>query len=103
MGHHRRPESTSWRYRTRRTRSRIPDGAYHYQCAKLAPIINTERSAAAGLNPLVDAIFENVQRHGARLQHDVIEVAEIEFVSEGFLRSPAQLLDLQLADFVRER
>src|SRR5262245_3452416 len=52
---------------------------------------------------IVDQALEHRQRHRAVLEHDVVEVADVELRAQLLLRLLAQLEDLQHADLVRER
>ena len=56
-----------------------------------------------GVDPAVHVGFEHVERNGAAAEHHVVERADVEPVAELRRRLAAQLLDLQLADLVRER
>src|SRR3546814_5851669 len=49
-------------------------------------------------DPIVDAPFEDIERHRTRFEHDVVEGPEIELVAERRLRAAAAFHDLELAD-----
>src|SRR3546814_18994382 len=49
-------------------------------------------------DPIVDAPFEDIERHRTRFEHDVVEGPEIELVSERRLRAAAEFHDLELGD-----
>jgi hypothetical protein len=55
-----------------------------------------------GTNPGVDAVIQYVERKGTCVENLVVEVAEVEFVTESFLGAVAEFKDLQLANFVSE-
>src|SRR3546814_9371864 len=54
-------------------------------------------------DPRIDPPFEDIERHGPRFEHDVVEGAEIELVAERRLRAAAQFHDLELADQIGGR
>src|SRR3546814_14572884 len=53
--------------------------------------------------PAIDLAFEDLQRHGAVLEHFGVELAHVELRPQRLLRLRAQRLDLQLADLVGQR
>ena len=55
-----------------------------------------------GTNPGVDAVIQYVERKGTCVENLVVEVAEVEFVTESFLGAVAEFKDLQLANLVCE-
>src|SRR6266540_5990008 len=59
-------------------------------------------ATAAGRDPLVDELLQHGQGEHAAIDHDGMEIAHIEFRTEGLLRAGAQLEELALAEHVSE-
>src|SRR5438552_3900860 len=55
------------------------------------------------LDPRVHALLEHVQRHRARSEHHIVELADVEALAHRFFSLVAQLADSQLADLVGAR
>jgi hypothetical protein len=53
------------------------------------------------LDVLVHDLLHQRQRYCAALQYLFVEIADVEFLAQRFVRLPAQLHDFELADFVR--
>src|ERR1700676_2226867 len=94
-------ESIWWR---RRLAGGLFDHSYGAKKTGETPALrNSTRSGFAGLrNPFANLFFQNIERESSVPQHDIVKRPNIEFRSEIFLSQRANLLNFQLAHFVRE-
>src|SRR3970040_1382491 len=86
---HQRP----WLARCKRERPAMP----------AFPAYSTLASSPLRRDPAVDLALEHFQRHRSVPEHLGVELADVEVLAQRFFGTRAQLLDLELADLVRER